>query len=142
MATHSLLKSILFFAATLNPIINTQPNLVVSHLENKSGKLFIGWYDSEENFEDKKDPVFTKVVEVKNQSEISIPFDNIPVGKYAISIFLDENGNKKMDKNFIGIPKEKYGFSNNVIPATRAANFEEAVFEIDKKTKMIAIRLK
>jgi len=142
MMTHYLLKSFLFFAAISNPVLDTKQNLVVSHLENKSGKLYIGWYNSQENYKNNKNPVFTKVVEVKNQAEISIPFDNIPEGKYAISIFLDENGNKKMDTNFLGIPKEKYGFSNNVIPATRAASYEEAVFEINKNSKTISIRLK
>ena len=63
-------------------------------------------------------------------------------GKYGISIYLDENKNGKLDVNFLGIPKEKYGFSNNVFPATRAANFEEAAFEIQGKSTTIPIRLK
>ncbi|WP_159467485.1 DUF2141 domain-containing protein [Dyadobacter sp. 3J3] len=114
---------------------------MVSNLENKKGTLFIGWYSSEDTFSG-KNPEFKKEVEIYNLSEISIPFDNIPDGKYGISIFLDENNNGKLDLNFLGIPKEKYGFSNNVFPLTRAANFKEAAFEIQGKSKIIAIRLK
>ena len=39
---------------------------------------------------------------------------SLPKGNYAIAAFHDENSNKKLDRNFAGLPKEKYGFSNNV----------------------------
>ena len=42
---------------------------------------------------------------------LSIP--NIADGKIAVVLFVDVNGNKKLDKNFIGIPSEPIGFSNN-----------------------------
>lgn len=37
----------------------------------------------------------------------------LPAGKFAVQAFYDENSNHKLDKNLIGVPKEKYGFSNN-----------------------------
>ena len=43
---------------------------------------------------------------------------NLPTGKYLVSIYLDENLNNKMDYNFIGIPKEQYGFSTKKIIIT------------------------
>lgn len=121
--------------------VNTRQTVVVSNLGKKNGKLFIGWYNSPETFAE-KDPDFSKEVDVSNVTEISVPFEDIPDGKYGISIFLDENNNGKLDLNFLGIPKEKYGFSNNVLPATRAANFEEAAFEVEGKSRSIPIRLK
>src|SRR5215813_14776622 len=36
----------------------------------------------------------------------TIVFTNLPEGIYAISVFHDENMNQKLDKNFMGIPKE------------------------------------
>jgi len=35
------------------------------------------------------------------------------VGKYAVSVFHDENSNGKLDTNFLGIPREGVGASNN-----------------------------
>jgi uncharacterized protein (DUF2141 family) len=142
MFTHYLLKSLVFVVTSSLLGVNTRQTLVVSNLENKKGQLFIGWYNSAESYNKRGNPVFKKTVTVSKQTEISIPFDEVPDGKYAISIFLDENGNGKMDTNFLGIPKEKYGFSNNVIPATRAARFDEAAFDIQGQTKSIPIRLK
>jgi uncharacterized protein (DUF2141 family) len=47
-----------------------------------------------------------------------------------------------MDTNFLGIPKEKYGFSNNKYPLARAASFKEAAVTIGDKDGTINIRLK
>src|ERR1043165_172855 len=44
----------------------------------------------------------------------TIKVDDVPYGDYGIAVFHDENSNGKMDKNFLGIPQEPYGFSNNV----------------------------
>ena len=40
-------------------------------------------------------------------------FTDLPAGVYAVSVFHDENMNQKLDKNFVGVPKEEYGASNN-----------------------------
>mgnify|MGYP004006285489 FL=1 len=53
---------------------------------------------------------------------------NLPTGKYLVSIYLDENLNNKMDYNFIGIPKEQYGFSTKKIIKFRKPKFDEASF--------------
>ena len=60
-------------------------------------------------------------------------FSNLKSGKYAVSVMNDKNGNKVLDKNLLGIPKEEWGVSNNVRPTLRAQSFEEAAFEIDEK---------
>ena len=39
---------------------------------------------------------------------------DIPLQDYTVVVYHDENGNEEFDKNFLGIPKESYGFSNNV----------------------------
>ena len=58
----------------------------------------------------------------------------LPHGEYAIAVFVDLNGNGKMDKNFLGIPKEQYGFSNNVMGKMAAPSFEQAKFEVKGPT--------
>jgi uncharacterized protein (DUF2141 family) len=40
-------------------------------------------------------------------------FESVPAGTYAVSAFHDANGNGKLDTNFIGIPREAVGMSNN-----------------------------
>ncbi|RPE08318.1 DUF2141 domain-containing protein [Chitinophaga lutea] len=114
----------------------------VTNLGNKTGKLYIGWYGNAGTFMKRDKTVFAKVVPVSGKSEVLVEFDRIPAGKYAISVFLDENGNGELDTNLVGIPREKYGFSNNVLPAMRAATYEEAVFEVKDAPGNLSIKLK
>jgi len=43
----------------------------------------------------------------------SFSFENLPPGSYALAVYHDENSNGKLDNNFLGLPTERYGFSNN-----------------------------
>tara|TARA_B110000444_G_scaffold259006_1_gene301487 strand:- start:778 stop:1314 length:537 start_codon:yes stop_codon:yes gene_type:complete len=58
----------------------------------------------------------------------------LPHGEYAITLFVDFNGNKKIDKNFLGIPKEQYGFSNNAMGRMSPPSFEQAKFTVTGPT--------
>lgn len=58
-------------------------------------------------------------------------------GTYAVSAFLDENGNGRLDRNALGLPTEPWAVSNNPRPALRAPRFSEAQFSLsagEKKT--------
>jgi len=57
-------------------------------------------------------------------------FSGIPQGTYAVMVFHDENGNGKLDKNMVGIPKEGYGASNNAAKKMHAPVFDEAKFSL------------
>lgn len=116
--------------------------VIVTNLENIKGDLYIGWYNESSTFRINEKAIYREKIKVYNQKEISVDFIDIPNGKYAIAVFLDENNNYKLDKNMFGIPKEKYGFSNNVLPALRAATFEESVFELKQQRSAIKIKLK
>lgn len=70
-------------------------------------------------------------------------FEAVPPGTYAIVVLHDENDNRKLDKNRLGIPLEGYGVSNNHTHALSAPRWEEAKFvvEPDRVRKLaIAVR--
>jgi uncharacterized protein (DUF2141 family) len=59
-------------------------------------------------------------------------FKNVPTGTYAIALFHDAYLTGKMKKNFVGIPQEGYGFSNDAKPHTLSApSFKECAFQHD-----------
>lgn len=74
-------------------------------------------------------------------TEIVFRFTDLPPGDYAVSVMHDENGNGKLDSNFMGMPTEGYGFSNNP-KVLRKPTFEEARFQLGAKGDAIAIRLR
>jgi uncharacterized protein (DUF2141 family) len=45
---------------------------------------------------------------------VELRLRNVKPGSYSIAVFHDINGNGELDRNFIGLPSEPYGFSNNV----------------------------
>jgi len=59
---------------------------------------------------------------------------DLPEGMYAIALFIDVNKNLEIDKNFLGIPKEQFGFSNNAMGRLSAPSFEQAMFQVSGNT--------
>ena len=106
----------------------------INNLESNKGPIYIRILDENEN------PVIVGTSPVINYSS-EISFDSIFPGKYAIQFFHDENENQKMDFNLIGIPKEKFGSSNDVKPILGPPKFEKMLFEIyqDKKIVMLPV---
>ena len=77
-----------------------------------------------------------------NPAGVTCRFADVSEGSYAASVSHDLNGNKKVDTNFLGIPTEAWGVSNNARPLMRAPRFDEAVFQIkDGKDLNLEIRV-
>ncbi len=103
----------------------------ISGISKIKGSLFIAIYRATDDF-----PVFGKqfkgiVKEVEGKSQ-NYTFDDLPEGEYALAIYQDENRNKILDKNLLGVPTEIYGFSNNARRSFSAPSFQEAKFKLNK----------
>ena len=97
------------------------------------GVLVFQVYDSPNAFGDFRDPI-------REMSAVARPgttyrVDGVPAGDVAVLVYLDENGNNLLDKNFIGIPKEPLGISNNYRPKGPPA-FELAKFSVSENEPM------
>jgi len=62
-------------------------------------------------------------------------------GRYAIGVIHDENSNHKLDRNFIGYPKEGFGFSNNPRVLLTPPSFETAAFQFTCPASEVSIHL-
>lgn len=62
-------------------------------------------------------------------------------GTYAASVYHDENGNKKLDRNWIGIPAEGAGFSNNPTLIVGPPSHAQAAFQVSSGPKRIEIQI-
>ncbi len=70
------------------------------------------------------------IVETK-PGDVETTFRNIPAGSWAVIAVHDANLNEKLDENFLGIPTEQFGFSNN--PGfNHEPKFSEATVAVDK----------
>ncbi len=66
---------------------------------------------------------------------------DLPPGDYGVLVIHDENGNKKLDRDWKGVPKEQWGMSNNPRVYLAAPSFQRARFHVDRTTE-IHIQLK
>jgi len=74
-----------------------------------TGTVVVAVYDSDDAFADLRDPF--KSLAVPAGSGEAVLFDGLPAGRYAVMAYHDENGNRELDQNFLGIPREPLGFS-------------------------------
>lgn len=138
-----LIPGILLFFNSLSVYAQAaKQTIVFSNPGKNGGKIYVAFYNKEADFLKEEKVFMGKSVEINAKGFATINVENIASGTYAIAAFLDENGNGKMDINFLGIPKEKYGFSNNARPLMRAATFKEASFVVTNKENTIHIKLK
>ena len=73
--------------------------------------------------------------------EVQLVFEDLPAGDYAVSVMHDANKNGELDKTAIGIPKEGFGFSNNVLGRFGPPKFKEAKFTMPlEKTLVITLK--
>ena len=111
----------------------------VENIKNENGDILIGLYDSTANFPRK---VSTgKVVKVTDK-KMQVTFKDVKPGNYAVSVLHDENTNKDLDTNKLGIPKEGYGFSNNVMGVVGPPSFRKARFRVPTGESHITIKMK
>ena len=129
---------VLFILVTTSNSFSEEANLKINILNlDKPGVLYLSVCQDKKSFER-----IVKESEEKNCIRASEEMNHqnsqttvkLPFGEHAITLFVDFNGNKKIDKNFLGIPKEPYGFSNNVIGNMSAPTFDQAKFVISGPT--------
>ena len=139
--------SILVFPIFSMPILagsvceSDQMNLQINHIEEIKGDLFVALHNSADTYLAKdSEPFRHTVAEVETKGSQQVSLCDVEAGAYAISIFQDVNRNGELDSNFIGIPKEPYGFSNN-LKKMRPPSFEEASFQYEAN-ELVEINLK
>jgi len=108
----------------------------IENIEDINGILNIGIFNHENTFpiEGKE---FRTVVAKVNKSTETVLIKDLPKGEYAISIFNDENLDDKCNTNFLGLPKEDYGFSNNFRPRFSAPKFDDCKLKFVNDTTII-----
>jgi uncharacterized protein (DUF2141 family) len=74
--------------------------------------------------------------------EAQVVVRGIEPGVYAVQAFHDENGNLDLDRNFLGMPKEGMGFSNDAPMRFGPPRFEDAAIAIGARGAATRLRLR
>ena len=113
----------------------------ISGLRNNNGIIRALLFNTSDGFPaNHKNSFALKNVRTENDSVLFV-FSDIPYENYAVSVLHDENENGKLDTNWIGLPKEGVGVSNNVKSKFGPPKFEDAKFKLNSKTINLTITI-
>ncbi len=108
----------------------TALTIEITNIRHSKGTLRLGVFRAGNTFGSTyTKPDFGQMVAVTGKG-VERTVMNLPPGRYALALYHDMNDNWKLDKNFVGYPKEPYGFSNNYRPVFAGPNFEDCAFEV------------
>ncbi|NTW52619.1 MAG: DUF2141 domain-containing protein [Chlorobiaceae bacterium] len=112
----------------------------IGNVRSSEGFVGVALFLAKDGFPDKTERAI-EGKRVQAGEHCMVMFENVPYGSYAVSVLHDENGNGKMDKTFIGIPKEGFGTSNNPKIRMGPPSFSESRFELDNKPVTLNITM-
>ena len=98
-------------------------------LRNNKGQVFCALYASGEGFPKDPQKAIHRDTSSISDKKASCEFSLIEPGTYAVSVFHDENSNGKLDTNFLGIPREGVGASNDARGRMGPPKFDAAHFQ-------------
>ena len=134
---------ILVIAVVISVIANIANSgdltVIVEQVRNSDGEIRLAIFDTPDQFPQGK-KLDGKNVPAKF-GVVTAHFNDLSPGIYAVAIHHDENSDKKMNTNFIGWPKEGYGFSNDARVIFSSPVFEAASFDIEFVDKTIRLQL-
>lgn len=115
----------------------------VNNLDSEKGQVVIGLYGAGDKFPETGKEMEGLILELGSEKPKGT-FSSLPPGDYAVSLFHDANRNGKLDKNFMGIPTEGYGFSKNAYNWYGGVpEFDQASFELEKgETVRLEVKIK
>ncbi|MGD0710843.1 MAG: DUF2141 domain-containing protein [Bacteroidales bacterium] len=105
----------------------------ITPINDIKGQVHIALYNNSDVFLDEGKEYKMAIVNVKS-STVTYTFSNLPKGWYAVAIFHDVNCDGECNRNFLGIPTEPYGFSNNVTPTIMAPSFDDCKILVSGNT--------
>jgi uncharacterized protein (DUF2141 family) len=114
----------------------------ITGLRNTDGNLSVALFNVKKGFPGKYEKALRKTDVPAAGAEHVVVFDNVPYGVYAVAVRHDENANGKLDTNFLGMPKEGVGTSNNPKSRFGPPSFDDASFTLDHSTMELNVNLR
>jgi uncharacterized protein (DUF2141 family) len=113
----------------------------LTELRNDKGRVAVALFDSKDAFPDQTKALQGKIVRSK-AGKAMVKFSNLRPGVYAVAVLHDENSNNRMDFNFVGMPLEGYGFSNDAAVWLGPPAFGSAAVRIPPAASKVSIRVR
>ncbi len=123
----------LLFISNFGLAQNSNLVVTVSGIKNNIGLLTVELYNAKGKF---LKTAYKTISSAIKSNTATVTFIGIPKAEYTVMAYHDENNNKKLDKNFIGMPKEAVACSNNAKGFMGPPKYEDAKFNITADSKI------
>ena len=100
----------------------------VGSVEGDDGDIRVALYSTREGF-DAREPI-ASASEPAAAPTVTVSFENLPDGDYAVMLFHDVDGDETLDRNLLGVPREPWTGSLNG-PVFGAPGWDDVRFEVD-----------
>ncbi|MFN6529227.1 DUF2141 domain-containing protein [Nostoc sp. ChiSLP03a] len=141
--SHVLLATLasISFAKTVNAEPTATLNVVVNGIHHKKGEICFRVYANEKGFPMSSTSEAQSGCAKITGTSVKKEFFGLKPGTYAVAVVDDQNGDRKLNKDFFGIPKEGFGISKNptVSIQTGTPKFRDASFVVNKNTTVTII---
>ena len=133
-------------AVSINSKKTSVPILIsvtIKDIKTSNGQILMGIYKDDVSFDKELPYKKVQAFKTKISNGTLVVEVKLEPGKYGISLMDDENFNGKMDYNFIGIPKEGFGFSNYYHTGLTKPKLKSFLFEvIENKNTKVEVKMK
>ena len=115
--------------------------VVVVDFHSNEGRANCALFGSADGFpENSAKAIKTTSAKIENQQALC-SFSGVAPGDYAVAVFHDENSDGKLERNFMGIPKEGVGASNDAKGKFGPPKFDDAGFNYAGGPKILTIHI-
>lgn len=136
MSNHFKLLTAITFISFSGFAQQAKITVKVKGIEEVKGKMSIALFSSEDQYKSKDTYFLAERVPITS-FDFSYTFKEVPNGVYAVKVFHDVNSDKELDTNWIGMPKEPFGFSNDAKGKMGPPSFEAASFVVKGDTELV-----
>lgn len=127
------------FYGNPKPIETVDLTVTITNIKSLKGTIEMAIFKDQQSFlqAGKEYKAYSKKV---TNNTVVFTITGLEKDHYAISVYQDANSDKECNLNFMGIPKEAYGFSKNFKPKFARPIFDDCEIDV-QKSMSIAIDL-
>ena len=130
------------FPLQANSSTNSLIKVEIEGLQEAKGQICYSLFNRDKGFSDNKDNILrAECLTIKEQLPV-LTIDNLHRGTYALALFHDLNQDEELNRNFLGIPQEGFGFSQNPEITTSPPSFKESAISIVETETTLQVQLR
>ena len=131
----SILASLLSGAAPAGYRLTVE----VENVRNAQGVVGVLVFNTAQGWPEKFSAALRAEARAAHIGVVEITVPDLPAGDYAVVALHDENTNKQLDRNWLGVPVEQWEMSNNPPYRFAAPSFEAARFQLEQDLRIRVI---